>query len=336
MTPIPMLTILTVLPILGALIVLSTGRSPNLARSTAFACSILSLGLTLVLWAHFDPTSGALQFQQRHLWIAPLGVEYHVGIDGLGLLMLLLSAIVVPIGIARLLADSAPRPALLRARAAPRGLPLRNLYRPQFLPLVHLLGTRPHPRLLPHQALGRPQSSKAATQFLVYTMVGSVGLLLSFLALFLATHTFDFATLAALAQSGQLMPTVIAKLAWHRFTPRHLALLIFARSLPRLRRQSPARPLPHLAARRLLRSPHRHHHPPHRRHVEDGPLRIPPHPAPHLLPADAASSSPRCSGSPSPPSSSPPTPPSRKKTSSASSPTPPSITSACACSPSSP
>ena len=75
---------------------------------------------------------------------------------------------------------------------------------------------------------GGPKSTKAATQFLVYTMVCSVGLLLSFLALFLAKHTFDFIDLATLAQHNQLMPAVVAKLAWQRFAPEHLALLIFA------------------------------------------------------------------------------------------------------------
>jgi NADH-quinone oxidoreductase subunit M len=59
-------------------------------------------------------------------------------------------------------------------------------------------------------------------------MVGSIALLLSFLAIFLATRKFDFIDLAALAQNGQLMPAVIDKLAWHRFTPEHLALILFA------------------------------------------------------------------------------------------------------------
>ena len=75
---------------------------------------------------------------------------------------------------------------------------------------------------------GGPRRTTAATQFLVYTMVGSVALLLAFLAIFLATGKFDFIDLAALAQNGQLMPAVVAKLAWHRFTPQHVALILFA------------------------------------------------------------------------------------------------------------
>jgi len=75
---------------------------------------------------------------------------------------------------------------------------------------------------------GGPRRTRAATQFLVYTMVGSIAMLLAFLAIFLATKKFDFIDLANMAQNGQLMPAVVDKLAWHRFTPQHLGLLIFA------------------------------------------------------------------------------------------------------------
>jgi NADH-quinone oxidoreductase subunit M len=224
-----MLTILTVLPIIGALVVLAFGsRNPKLVRWSALAFSILALGLTLVLWAHFDSASGNLQFQERHLWIAPLGAEYHVGIDGLGLLMLLLSSIVVPIGILASwnIQNRVPLyfSLVLLLQACLFGtFTALNFF--HFF-LFWELGLIPAFFLI--KLWGGPRSSKAATQFLVYTMVGSIGLLLSFLALFLATHTFDFAALATLAQHGQLMPAVVDNLAWHRVTPQHLVLLIFA------------------------------------------------------------------------------------------------------------
>ena len=95
----PWITLLTAVPIVGALVLLVLGgRNKDLARWSALAFSFAALVLTLVLWRHFDPASGSLQFQERHAWISALGVEYRVGIDGLGLLMLLLSSIVVPIG----------------------------------------------------------------------------------------------------------------------------------------------------------------------------------------------------------------------------------------------
>ena len=54
---------------------------------------------------------------------------------------------------------------------------------------------------------GGPKRGPAATQFFVYTMVGSVALLLAFLALFLATGTMDFETLTHMASTGALVPT---------------------------------------------------------------------------------------------------------------------------------
>ena len=74
---------------------------------------------------------------------------------------------------------------------------------------------------------GGTKSAKAAMQFLVYTMVGSIAMLMSFLAIYLATKTFDFTDLAHLAQNGQLMPSVVANLGWHLFTPAHTAMVIF-------------------------------------------------------------------------------------------------------------
>src|SRR5205823_14982545 len=49
-----------------------------------------------LVWKNFDATLTELQFVERHLWIPSLGIEYFVGVDGLSLLMILLSAIVVP------------------------------------------------------------------------------------------------------------------------------------------------------------------------------------------------------------------------------------------------
>jgi len=97
MNAFPLITILTAVPLIGALGVLGLGaKNENLARGMALTFSFVSLALTLVLWHRFNPASGELQLEELHPWIPAIGVQYHVGIDGLGLLMLLLSAIVVP------------------------------------------------------------------------------------------------------------------------------------------------------------------------------------------------------------------------------------------------
>jgi NADH-quinone oxidoreductase subunit M len=227
--PLPMLTLLTALPVAGALVLLALGsKNKNLVRWTALAFSFAALAVTLFLWFRFDRTSGALQFQERHIWIPALRVDYHLGIDGLGLLMLLLSSIVVPIGIA---ASSQIKHRvslyyslilLLQACLFGTFTALNFFHWFVFWELSLI------PAFFLIKLWGGPRATKAATQFLVYTMVGSVAMLLSFLAIFLTTHTFEFTDLATLAQTGQLMPAVVANLAWHHITPQHVALIIFA------------------------------------------------------------------------------------------------------------
>ena len=101
MNAFPFITVLTAVPLIGALGILCVGAgNKKLARGVALAFSFIALALTLILWHRFDPASGGLQFEELHAWIPAIGVQYHVGIDGLGLLMLLLSAIVVPMSMA--------------------------------------------------------------------------------------------------------------------------------------------------------------------------------------------------------------------------------------------
>src|SRR5258707_13986011 len=101
MNAFPFITILTAVPLIGGLGILGLStQNKNIARNMALTSSLIALALTFVLWHRFNPASGELQFQELHPWIPAIGVHYHVGIDGLGLLMLLLSAIVVPMAMA--------------------------------------------------------------------------------------------------------------------------------------------------------------------------------------------------------------------------------------------
>jgi NADH-quinone oxidoreductase subunit M len=74
---------------------------------------------------------------------------------------------------------------------------------------------------------GGPRRAGAATQFFVYTMVGSVALLLAFLAIFQCTGTFDFISLSELAGNGQLIPALAGELGTHTLAPRQIAMIVF-------------------------------------------------------------------------------------------------------------
>ena len=99
MSGLPILTIITLLPLISGIIVASLGEQKQFARRLALISSFVSLGLVLLLWRGFNATSGALQFIEKHEWIPTLGVNYFVAVDGLGLLMLLLTAVVTPMAI---------------------------------------------------------------------------------------------------------------------------------------------------------------------------------------------------------------------------------------------
>jgi len=73
---------------------------------------------------------------------------------------------------------------------------------------------------------GGSQRATAATQFFLYTMVGSVALLLAFLAIFLCTGKFDFMDLAEMARNGKLLPAFTALSGWHAFTTEKVALVL--------------------------------------------------------------------------------------------------------------
>jgi NADH-quinone oxidoreductase subunit M len=227
MTLPPVITCITIVPIVGAISVLTLGaKSQKVARGLALTFAALDLVIALALWHRFDPSFGGLQFEEVHAWIPVLGVQYHVGVDGLGLLMVLLSAIVVPMSIA----------------ASPPIQERASLYFSLVLMLqAGLIGTFTAlnffhwflfwelsliPAFFLIRLWGGPQRITAATQFFLYTMVGSVALLLAFMAIFLCTGKFDFVELAELARSGQLLPSLATISGWHGFTAEKVALVI--------------------------------------------------------------------------------------------------------------
>jgi len=224
-----MLSILTALPVVGALLLLFIGdRNKTLTRFVALTFALASLLLVLVLWHCFNPTLGTMQFEERYAWVPALNIEYHLGIDGLGLLMLLLSAIVVPIGMAASWKIEERVPLYFALMLLLQSCLFGTFTALNFVHWFSFWELSLIPAFFLIKLWGGPKRTPAATQFLVYTMVGGVAMLLSFLAIYLVTGKFDFIELAQLAQSGHLMPDVVAKLAMHRYMPHNIAMILFA------------------------------------------------------------------------------------------------------------
>jgi NADH-quinone oxidoreductase subunit M len=228
MNSFPWITILTLVPLVGGVVVMSLPpEQKRLARLAGLLFSIVSLLIALGLWSGFQSGSGELQFQESHDWIPTLGVQYHLGVDGLGLLMVLLSALVVPFAMLASwnIEDRVPlyfglvlflQAGLFGTFTALNFFHWFLFWELSLIPAFFLI-----------KFWGGPLRSAAATQFFVYTMVGSVAMLLSFLAIFLATNTFDFTDLAQLGRNGSLVPALANKLGWRELTSKWLALVIF-------------------------------------------------------------------------------------------------------------
>jgi NADH-quinone oxidoreductase subunit M len=229
-----LLTLITLAPLVGGLIVIGlTQQQQRLARCLSLACSFVALGLALVLWRHFNVGSGDLQFEEQREWIPSLGVNYHLGVDGLGLLMVLLSAIVVPMAMlaSRKISERVPMyfSLVLFLQAGLFGtFTALNFFHWFIFWELSLI-----PAFFLIRLWGGPARAAAATQFFVYTMVGSVAMLLAFLAIFLATGKFDFIDLAEIGRNGTLASALSVKLGWYDLfqTKEGLAFVIFAGAL---------------------------------------------------------------------------------------------------------
>jgi NADH-quinone oxidoreductase subunit M len=224
----PLLTIITLVPLLGGLIVISLGeKHKSLARPLALTFSFVVLALALVLWKQFTAGSGEFQFVELHDWVPALGVQYHLGVDGLGALMVLLSAVVVPMSILASGGIATRIPLYFGLTLFLQAGLLGTFTALNFFHWFLFWELSLVPAFFLIKLWGGPARSWAATQFFVYTMVGSVALLLSFLAIALATHTFDFIRLADLGRNGTLISALSDQLGWRDLTSKRLALVIF-------------------------------------------------------------------------------------------------------------
>jgi NADH-quinone oxidoreductase subunit M len=98
--PLPSLTLLVLLPLAGSVLVLALGRERDaLVRQVALAVSIVTFLLSLIVWWKFDPSSADYQFVERHTWLPDFGISYHVGIDGISLLLVILTTFLTPISL---------------------------------------------------------------------------------------------------------------------------------------------------------------------------------------------------------------------------------------------
>ncbi len=196
----PILTTLLVLPVLGAALIafLPAGRE-RLARPLAITVSLLTLFFSWGLLGQFDPSIQGLQFAENTPWNLRLGTAYALGIDGFSFPMVLLATL---LSLAAILASASIRErvkgyyfAMLVLEAAILGVFLSQdwtlfyvFWESTLIPLFFLI-----------DRWGGRNRHGAALNFVLYTMGGSVFMLISLLVLFDSTtgQSFGMADFAA-------------------------------------------------------------------------------------------------------------------------------------------
>ncbi len=211
-----LISVLILIPLIGAL-VLFTVPVKN-ARPIALLVNALAAFDALVLWQHFDIGTAGIQLVERHTWIPAIGAEYLVGIDGLSLLLVLLTSLIIPFAFLAQRMDRGFYALMLIMQSALYGTFTAQNFVLWFLFYEMSL----IPAFLLIKIWGGENRDRAAMKFFLYTFLGSVAMLLGFLGIYLARGSFDFATLAGLGKNGLLT----GKLAWLAFGGIFLGLAV--------------------------------------------------------------------------------------------------------------
>ncbi|MBN2044680.1 MAG: Fe-S-binding domain-containing protein, partial [Anaerolineales bacterium] len=96
------LVLMTFFPLLGVLVLLFLKpEQKNVARWVALITSLITFGVSLAVLFQFDPTRGGIQLEAQQSWIKVAGwnIDFYMGVDGLSILLVLLTTLLTPIAI---------------------------------------------------------------------------------------------------------------------------------------------------------------------------------------------------------------------------------------------
>jgi len=194
-----LLSILIWLPVAGGCALLAIGDAGDAGSSragamrvTALAVSLLTLLLSLGLYTGFDGTTAAMQFVERVPWIEAIGASYYLGVDGISVPLILLTTFITPLVVIAGWDTIKSRPAqyfaaflileglMVGVFAALDGLLFYVFWEFMLVPMFLIIGV-----------WGGQRRIYATLKFFLYTFLGSVLMLVSFVYLYLQTGSFD-------------------------------------------------------------------------------------------------------------------------------------------------
>lgn len=223
MNTFPWLTALWVVPVVGAAVVmLLPAGQRTAAKWLALVVSLAALGLAGMIAVGFDPGGEQYQFVESHRWIPSFGTGYILGVDGIALALVVLTAVLLPLLIIAGWNDGEHQTGLggrgvqayLALILAVEGMVFMSLvaldillfyvfFEAMLIPMYFLIGG-----FGGHRAL----ASKAAVKFLLYNLFGGLIMLAAVIGLYVVTAgsdaftsgTFDFRAIVAAVSSGEL------------------------------------------------------------------------------------------------------------------------------------
>ena len=206
------LTFLMLLPIIGtAVIVALPNANETLAKQVALATTLIVLVSTIAMAVSFQRDNVELQFVEKYAWIPSFGINFALGIDGLALVLILMSTILAPVVVLAGWNEAhggrwsvktfyililVLETMIIGVFAATDVFLFYVIFEAMLIPVYFLIG-----------GYGTGNRSAAAVKFLIYSLFGGLLMLASIIALYVMSgaqggHTFDLATLSHLHMSS--------------------------------------------------------------------------------------------------------------------------------------
>ncbi len=198
----PILSLLTFLPLVGVLfILLIRGNEERVARnsrSVALYTTLFNFILSLYMLFNFDGGSAEFQFVEKAEWFPALGINYHMGVDGISLFFVILSTFLTPICLLAswhsikkrvkeyMIAFLVLETFMIGTFCALDSILFYVFFEAVLIPMFIIIGV-----------WGGPRRVYSAFKFFLYTLFGSVLMLIALIALYMEVGTSDIPTLMA-------------------------------------------------------------------------------------------------------------------------------------------
>ena len=217
MSHLPILSIVTFLPMVAALFILLAGGSEqtraNTARWVALIATLADLAVAIYIWTQFDGATAAFQFVERAQWLGG-NITYHMGVDGISVLFVVLTAILMPFCILAswksienrvpeyMIAFLALQTLMIGVFCALDLVLFYVFFEGGLIPMFLIIGV-----------WGGKRRVYASFKFFLYTLLGSVLMLLAILWMYLYAGTTDIETLLNTAH----FPVAMQSFLWFAF-----------------------------------------------------------------------------------------------------------------------